>query len=272
MAMLCGTGWIGSTVAQPLPEPGLMLYGTVTWRGGAEPARWVQGTLQWTFTSAAGGNPVLLTVPLTNWVDQFSYVLEVPFETRQVGTTILGATEGVLELRPEGVTVDRSVVALDGQPVSLVVAEQATFRFGPADRGRWERVDLVFGAASLDSDGDGLPDVWEREFFGNLNRDGSGDFDGDGLSDRDEFLAGTDPREAGSVFRLLAPDPESEGGLGLSWSSTVGRVYRVERSADVRGPFSEVARDLEATPPLNRYQDPTAPGVGTWFYRVVVER
>jgi hypothetical protein len=264
---------MGSTLAQPLPEPGLMLYGTVTWQGGAQPARWVQGTLQWTFTSAAAsGSSVVLTVPLTNLVDQFSYVLEVPFETRSVGATDLGATDGVLELRPEGVMVDRSVVTLDGQSVALVVAEQATFRFGPGDRGRWERVDLVFGSVVADADGDGLPDAWEREFFGSLDRDGSGDFDGDGLNDREEFLAGTIPRDAGSVFRLLAPDPESEGGLGLSWSSTVGRVYRVERSADVRGPFSEVARDLEATPPLNRYQDPTAPGGGTWFYRVLVER
>ena len=47
--------------------------------------------------------------------------------------------------------------------------------------------------AGLSSDGDGMPDEWELERFGTLDRDGSGDFDGDGLSDLAEFLAGTDP-------------------------------------------------------------------------------
>lgn len=39
-----------------------------------------------------------------------------------------------------------------------------------------------------DTDGDGMPDEWEMEQFGTLNRDGSGDFDGDGMSDLDEYL------------------------------------------------------------------------------------
>lgn len=44
-----------------------------------------------------------------------------------------------------------------------------------------------------DTDGDGLPDDWERAMFGNLDRDGTGDFDGDGISDLQEYLDGTDP-------------------------------------------------------------------------------
>ena len=46
---------------------------------------------------------------------------------------------------------------------------------------------------NTDSDGDGLDDQWELDNFGTLERDGSGDFDGDGISDLDEFLNGTDP-------------------------------------------------------------------------------
>lgn len=44
-----------------------------------------------------------------------------------------------------------------------------------------------------DTDGDGLDDDWERLHFGDLSRDGSGDYDGDGISDKDEFDQNTDP-------------------------------------------------------------------------------
>ncbi|RJQ79496.1 MAG: hypothetical protein C4519_10935 [Desulfobacteraceae bacterium] len=50
-----------------------------------------------------------------------------------------------------------------------------------------------------DTDGDGLLDGWEREHFDTLERDGSGDFDGDGISDLEEFLNGLDPAESQSV-------------------------------------------------------------------------
>ena len=44
-----------------------------------------------------------------------------------------------------------------------------------------------------DTDGDGMDDDWERLHFGSLDRDGAGDFDGDGISDLDEYLSGSDP-------------------------------------------------------------------------------
>ncbi len=43
-----------------------------------------------------------------------------------------------------------------------------------------------------DTDGDGLPDGWEIANFGNFDQDGTGDVDGDGLTDLQEFLLGTD--------------------------------------------------------------------------------
>ncbi|OMH38251.1 hypothetical protein BGP75_08355 [Motiliproteus sp. MSK22-1] len=47
-----------------------------------------------------------------------------------------------------------------------------------------------------DKDGDGLRDTWEQQYFGNLDRDGTGDHDADGLSDREEFEGDTDPTTA----------------------------------------------------------------------------
>lgn len=44
-----------------------------------------------------------------------------------------------------------------------------------------------------DLDKDGLPDDWERRYFGDLNHSGTADPDGDGLSTASEFTAGTNP-------------------------------------------------------------------------------
>lgn len=49
-----------------------------------------------------------------------------------------------------------------------------------------------------DTDGDGIPDIWELEHFGSLSRNGDGDFDGDGLIDRHEWRSWADPNNADS--------------------------------------------------------------------------
>ncbi len=55
-----------------------------------------------------------------------------------------------------------------------------------------------------DANGNGIPDWWEMAYFGNLNQPASGDFDGDGVSNLDEYLEGTNPTNAASFNpRLL---------------------------------------------------------------------
>ena len=65
-------------------------------------------------------------------------------------------------------------------------------------------------ALLLDGDRDGLPDSWEQTYFGGLGQKPTGDFDGDGVSNLDEFLQGTNPADSASVlFRLTVV---SDGG------------------------------------------------------------
>lgn len=53
-----------------------------------------------------------------------------------------------------------------------------------------------FETATGDTNQNGLPDVWEMRYFGNLNQNPGDDFDLDGMSNLAEYLAGTDPASA----------------------------------------------------------------------------
>ncbi|HUF64159.1 MAG TPA: PA14 domain-containing protein [Verrucomicrobiales bacterium] len=57
-------------------------------------------------------------------------------------------------------------------------------------------VSTVGGGTPVDTDGDGMDDAWETRFFGNLSRDGTGDFDNDGLLDVQEYINGQNPTNA----------------------------------------------------------------------------
>lgn len=81
----------------------------------------------------------------------------------------------------------------------------------------------IFGAeAIVDSDGDGLPDYWEVFYFGDLSRDGTGDYDGDGISDSFEWQARTNP-----VVDQSATHEADAIGLRRYTYDSVGRVATV---------------------------------------------
>jgi Tol biopolymer transport system component len=79
-----------------------------------------------------------------------------------------------------------------------------------------------------DADEDGMDDDWEVAFFGNLARDGRGDFDGDAQADLHEFRAGTDPTNSGSTLRVLTLSDAGGGMKALLWSAVPGRLYQAQ--------------------------------------------
>jgi hypothetical protein len=52
----------------------------------------------------------------------------------------------------------------------------------------------------IDSRGCGLPDSWQLQYFGNLNQNALGDFDGSGDANLQDFVNGTNPTNAASAL------------------------------------------------------------------------
>ena len=78
---------------------------------------------------------------------------------------------------------------------------------------------------------DGLPDDWQRSYFGNNNNlwpIALEDSDGDGVSNKNEFLAGTDPTDRVSTLKINVTNLYR--GQRLSWKSELGSVYQLERT------------------------------------------
>lgn len=112
---------------------------------------------------------------------------------------------------------------------------------GGTNAASWDRLHNTGtnNPANPDSDGDGLPDVWEMQYFGNLNYGANDDPDHDGLSNYQEYLAGTNPNDANSVLRVTDIGAGS-GQVHLTWNSVAGKTYTIYSSSQLDGPYAPV--------------------------------
>lgn len=89
--------------------------------------------------------------------------------------------------------------------------------------------------AGRDVDADGIPDAWEYRYvrFGRGALDvltESGDKDGDGVSDKDEYGADTDPLDADDLLMITDLELTSLE-QQLTWTSKLTRKYNIQYSS-----------------------------------------
>ena len=192
------------------------------------------------------GASATLYGPFTPRLANDSTAIELAYPGPLVGTI----TPFILVDKVEYLDIAPWPTTPDGTGPSLQRTSRTTIGNDPAN---WLAATATPGAVNsgqsiiLDSDGDGLPDTWE--IANGLNRfnaaDATADPDGDGQSNLSEYLAGTNPQSAASVFRSTVA--KITGGFRVQFTALLGVAYSVmARDSLSTGAWVKI-RDIPAT-------------------------
>jgi hypothetical protein len=97
-----------------------------------------------------------------------------------------------------------------------------------------------------DTDGDGMPDVWESANGTNPGvNDAEADADGDGMTNLHEYWAGTSPTNAASALRFDAVLRASSN-LILSFTAVSNRSYTIQSQPALTGTAWQKWQDITA--------------------------
>jgi len=122
----------------------------------------------------------------------------------------------------------------------------------------------------VDSNADGIPDEWQIAYWGATSSKWGApgaDSDGDGMSNYQEFLAGTDPRDAASSLKTEVQTVQ--GALYFKWNTVVGKVYQMQFSSDFQT-WTNVGAQRMAVSGEDSVFVEQSTGIG--FYRIVLVR
>lgn len=118
----------------------------------------------------------------------------------------------------------------------------------------------------------GLPIPWLMAYFGTTNVNANADPTGKGMTIAQDYVAGTDPNDVNSVFRITAASFTSQGAVeSLTWNSEPTRQYYILKNTNlttriwVDSPVGLIVPSAGSTTTAGFTQDP---GVPAQFFRV----
>lgn len=211
------------------PAPYYTLYGTVRDQVGQ------RITAEGAVIVLLKGGVELGRTPIdsTLWIEQ-NYELNIRIDQDRSGTTLYN------EKAVPALGLFSLVVEMSG---SLFYPIEVAGSLTSGKGGERVRLDLTLGE---DSDGDGLPDVWEQwqlyqaGYYPDGNGDWpidlitrNGDFDSDGSSNLLEYLAGTFAGDATEKFELAIKE-KLPGSVRFEFYGIIGKSYTIERSVDAQ--------------------------------------
>ena len=240
----------------------------------------------------AGGCMLVLSFAPTNTIELARF--KDMYQLTASGVLFAGPYSGKLANNSDRIALERPQAPdLPGEPMSWVIvdevlyADQAPWPAGAdgtglslhraagaaagSDPSRWRASSPTPGSvATSDADADGMPDDWETDHGLDPadSNDAQADPDGDGATNLEEFMAGTDPRLAESVLALVVV--ESEAGLVLRFQAAPNRGYTIqERVSMGDGSWTRVS-DFPAEPDARWIEWTTSVSqTRARFYRVV---
>jgi autotransporter-associated beta strand protein len=147
----------------------------------------------------------------------------------------------------------------------------SSFALGSAPSGHVYMLVASGGTLSLVVDG---IEAWRLAHFGTITNSGNAadnaDPDGDGMTNAQEFAAGTDPNSRASVLKIAQMQKNSSDML-LTFPSISGKTYRIERSDTLQAnSWTTVQDNIAGTGNTINITDVSGAGQPRRFYRVVI--